>query len=475
MKTLNLRLTLLGLSAAAALAGCTSSKEASRGVEVSGPQVAGKPGAPGQTEVVPQISARAKLLFEDANKAYEAQRKAGKIDYASLERKYQQAAAADPNLAEADYNLGVLAERQGNRQRAVEHYKTALRKKPTLKEAAENLAVIAQNSGDEDGAIRVYQNILENYPDDASSRARMAEIYRRRGDSTQAVELAKQALFRDPKTLTAYKVLMQVHYEQKQFQLAKLVALRASKLDENDPEIYHTLGMIALHEKEPAKARVHLKTAVEKRPDFLPAHLVLARMALEQEDYEGAEESFRRILQADGKNAEAHLNLGIAYKGLGQYDKAMAEYDVAAQLNPGLAAVHLNRGVILANHKQLPEKALESYRLYISNGGTNDVVSELIKEAEQKIAAREEEKRTLEEAKKLEDEAKRQAAELEAAEKAKKDEELKKQIEAAKGKIPQPKPADAREKPKTAPATGPAPKKAPVPAKGDEPGDEPEL
>ena len=55
----------------------------------------------------------AELSFEDALKAYDAQKKANAWDYVALERKFKAAVDEDPNLAEADYNLGVLAERQG--------------------------------------------------------------------------------------------------------------------------------------------------------------------------------------------------------------------------------------------------------------------------------------------------------------------------------------------------------------------------
>ena len=120
-----------------------------------------------QTEIVPQVSAKAKLNFEDAVKLYDEQKKSGKLDYAPLEKRFQAAVDADSSLAEADFNLGVLAEKQGKTKEAIGHYKDALRKKPTLRQAAENLAVIAQNQGDEAGAIKIYQQILATYPDDA--------------------------------------------------------------------------------------------------------------------------------------------------------------------------------------------------------------------------------------------------------------------------------------------------------------------
>ncbi|MBI3185608.1 MAG: adventurous gliding motility TPR repeat lipoprotein GltE [Myxococcales bacterium] len=444
MKT---RIGVVILSAAlGGVLGCAGPR-ASGGVEVSGPKVREQPPAspsaaavaPVETEQVPQVSPRAKLLFEDALKALEVQKKAKAIDYASVERKFQAAADADPSFGEAYYNMGVLAERRGDKKAAKAHYETALRKKPTLKQAAENLAVMAQNEGDEQGAVEVYQDILEKYPDDASSRARLAEILLRRGETERAIELAKEALFREPKTLTAYKVMMQAYYRQKQLSMAKLVALRATKLDENDPEIYYTLGLIAVAENEPAKARLHFKTAVEKRPDYLPAHLVLAKIALKQEDYMGAEESLRRLLQANGNNAETHLNLGVAYKGMGQLDKAMQAYDTAHKLSPNLPQIYLNKGIIIAL-KGEPEKAIDHFKQFVNLAGgevavpADHQVFALIREQEGVIQKRQEEKQALEEAKRMEEEMKRQEAAQQAEEKKKKEEELKKAQHDAKGK-----------------------------------------
>ncbi|MGA9525518.1 MAG: tetratricopeptide repeat protein, partial [Myxococcaceae bacterium] len=146
-----------------ALAGCATQKGAGN-VSLQGPEVT-RGGQAGPQQ--PQISTRAKLLFEDALKVYEAQRKSGKWDYPTLEKKFQASLDEDSNLAEADYNLGVLAERQGNKKAAIEHYQRALKKKPTLRQAAENLAVMMQNDGNVPGAVDVYQQILTSYPDDA--------------------------------------------------------------------------------------------------------------------------------------------------------------------------------------------------------------------------------------------------------------------------------------------------------------------
>lgn len=478
------------LVAAAALvftACATTSSSGTGGKNTSGTNNNLPPPKDGETQVVPQISSKAKLIFEDALKAYEKQKKGGAkaIDYPGLEKRFRAAADADPNLAEATYNLGVLADRQGKTKEAVALYKEALARKPTLRQAAENLAVIAQNNGDEAGATRIYTDILNAYPDDASSRARLAEISRRKGDHQRAIELSREALFRDPKTLQAYKTMMQVYYEQKQFSMARLIALRASKLDDADPEIFYTLGLINLAEKDATKARAQFKKAVEARPDFLPAHYQLCQMAFEKEDYQGAEEHLRRILQSNGKNANALLNLGVAYKGMGQLDKAMATYDEVQKLNPEMPELYLNRGIIIGL-KGDPDKAISLFKTYIARKGEGGLgmdhpVHTLIVEQEAVLKQREEDKRIAEEVARMEAEAKKMEAAAAEEERKQKEAEFQKQkadakappgaktdAKSADGKGQAAPPPEAKKEEPKPEAKQPAP---PPEKKGDEPDD----
>lgn len=415
-----MRSLLLAALAALFAAGCTGSKAAGpgTGTGTNGGKTATKSNEP------PPISNRAKLLFEDALGALEAQKKANAFDYPSLERKFKAALDADQDLAEAEYNLGVIAERQGNTQEAISRYQAALKKKPTLRQASENLAVIAQNAGDITGAVSTYQGILKIYPDDGNARARLAEIYRQTGDHAKAMEFSRAALMREPQSVTAYKVMMRSYLERKQLAMAKLVALRAMKIDQNDPELHHTIGLILLQEEKKDAARLSFKRAVEVRADYVPARVLLAQMDLEAEDYPGAEEHLRRILQADSKNAAAHLNLGIAYKGQGQLDKAMQEYDEAEKLDPKMAAIYFNRAVLLHRHKGAPERAIELYRKYIAMAGGEVALNAehpifgLLREAESIVQAQREALAAEEQQKKLE-ELQKQQQELMKAEEAK--------------------------------------------------------
>ena len=365
---------------------------------------------------------RAMLLFEDATKAAEAQAKSGSRDDAALERRFEAVRQADPTFAEADYNLGVLAERQGKRDQAYASYRSALQKKPSLKPAAEGLARLTRAQGDLPSAIAQWNDVAKAFPDDAESRAQLAELYRLTSDHDRAQDYARQALIRDPKNIDAYKTLLRSNLDRKQFAMAELVGVRALKISSTDPDLYLAIGDVQMAKGSADKAAAQYQKALDANAGFVPARLALARLALKDEDYAAAEKHLSRAVADGGGTAEVHLDLGVAYRGLGQPDKALAEYDAAEKLQPRLAAVYLNRGIVLQRYKDMPEKSLELYKQYVALSGgesalANDApVLALRREAEQLVAAKSQAKAQEQQAKTLEDAQKLQQQRMKDAE-----------------------------------------------------------
>jgi tetratricopeptide (TPR) repeat protein len=349
-------------------------------------------------------NSRSLLLFDDANQAAVAQAKAHAPDDAALERKYEAARVADPRLAEADFNLAVLAQRQGKREQAYALYRSALDKKPSFKAAAEALARLTAEQGDITSAIAQWMDIAQKFPDDATSRVALAELYRVSNDHERALEFSRAALIRDPKNVAAYKVMLRSNLDRKQYAMAKLVGLRALKIDEKDSQLYVALGEVQLAEGQPDKAAVQFKKALEVKADDRTALSQLAGLELADQDYTSAEASLRRLVASGGGTAEVQVALGVAYKGLGQPDKALAAYDAAEKLNPRLAVVYLDRGIVLQRFKGAPDRALEQYRRYVELLGGEQAlpgdspVPALRREAEQMV-------RTKAEARKVEEQA----------------------------------------------------------------------
>jgi tetratricopeptide (TPR) repeat protein len=373
--------------------------------------------APAPVTVAPAVpgapNSKAMLLFEDATKAADAQAKSGQRDDAALERRFQAVQQADPTFAEADYNLGVLAERQGKREQAFGLYRSALQKKPSLKPAAAGLARLTRAQGDLASATAQWNDVARAFPDDAESRAQLAELYRLSGDHDRAQEQSRQALIRDPKNLDAYKTLIRSNLDRKQYAMAELVGVRALKISTTDPDLYLAIGDTQLAKGGVDKAAAQYQKAIEASAGFVPARLALARLALKDEDFAAAEKHLSRAVADGGGSAEVHLDLGVAYRGLGQPDKALAEYEAAEKLQPKLAAIYLNRGIVMQRYKDAPEKSLDLYKQYVALSGgesalPNDApVLALRREAEALVAAKsqakvqEQQAKTLEQAQQL--------------------------------------------------------------------------
>jgi tetratricopeptide (TPR) repeat protein len=383
-----------------AVAGCATSGPPAP--QAAQPPPRAKPGPTGPADAGP--SSQALLLFDDANQAAASQASAKMADNAALERKYDAARQADPRLAEADFNLAVLAERQGKREQAYLLYRSALEKKPSFKAAAEALARLTAEQGDIPSAIAQWTDIAQKFPDDAVSRVALAELYRQASDHDRAQEFARQALIRDPKSVAAYKVMLRSDLDRKQYALAKLVGLRALKIDDKDPELYVALGDIQLAEGQTDQAAIQYRKALEVKSDDRGALLALARLDLAEQDYTAAEASLRKLVEAGGGTAEVQLALGVAYKGLAQPDKALAAYDAAERLNGRLAVVYLDRGILLQRMKGAPDRALEQYKRYLELiGGEGQLpgdspVPALRREAEQMVRTKAEAHRVEEQA-----------------------------------------------------------------------------
>ncbi len=364
---------------------------------------------------------RGALIFEDTTKAR------GQDDEA-LKRGFEAALKADPSLAEGNFNLGVIAQRNGNDAEAERQYREALKKRPKLAPASNNLAVLLINKGKNAEAKKILDAAVAADPDNGSSRGVLAEMLRRGGQNDQAIKLAKDALARDAKQLQPYKTLMQAYYDQKKYALAKLVGLRADKLGYKDPEIPHMLGLIAMAEGE-GDPKMQFEKALALDPSYLPSHYGLAKVALARQDFKTAQGSLQKILQG-GASAPMLVDLGVTYRGLGDLDNAEKSYDEALRLDPNMAEAIYNKGII-ASLRGEPDKALADFNGYMAKRGgaagvpVNHPVRALIAQETQVIQKREETKRISAEVKKLE-------AQAAAAEKVQREADLKKQQEAAK-------------------------------------------
>jgi tetratricopeptide (TPR) repeat protein len=402
------------LLCSAALACATSS-----GRPAAAPTDAGA--GPRAAEIAPaadgERSARAQRLFEEAVKAQEDQRKlAVPTDWAHLERKWRAAVDAGGG-PEARFNLGVTLEAQGKLADARAEYEAAAAAKPSLRQAGVNLAVLLEKEGDVRGASAAYARIVRDFPEDALARERLASLYRHAGQNEEAWRLAREALLRDPASVGAYKVLARVALQRNELDLAKLIALRAEKLDARDPELPFIAGEVLAKQGDQGGAAAQYRRAIALRADFLPARYALLESATRGEAWGAVAEHAQAILRKESANAAVHLTLGIAQRHLGKPDEALASYAQAEKVAGGsLPEVHLARGVLYMRVKNECEPAVASFRAFGKAAGPMVAAdSDAPKLERECLQILEENRRAAEAAKQMQHDAERKAAEGAAA------------------------------------------------------------
>jgi tetratricopeptide (TPR) repeat protein len=402
-------LLFAGLLAIAA--GCSGSKPRPAGspAAAGGTSRGASEGSSGSSE---PVSARAQRLFEDAVQALEDQKKLKvPTDWALLERKWRNVTEAG-EIAEAHHNLGVALEAQGKGSEARDAYRRALALKPGLRQSAVNLGVLLEKDGDAAGAAQVYAAVVRDFPDDAVARTRLAALYRASGQLDDAWRLAREALLRDPNALGAYKVMMRVAVERNQLDLAKLIGLRAAKIDASDADVAFLSAVALAKSGDEAAATAGYRKALALDPELLAARQALLEAAVKNQSWGGVAEHAKAILAKTPENGPAHLALGIAQRHLGQADQALASYATAQRLaGDRLPEVHLARAVLYMRVKNSCEPAVEEFRAYqraAGPAGGNPLVFRLQRECEEIIVANRE---AAEAAKQMQREMEQKAAE----------------------------------------------------------------
>ena len=106
---------------------------------------------------------------------------------------FERAAAEGPNLAQADYSLGVLLQDEGRHAEAAERFAAALEQRPTYAEARLRLAYNLRRSGDPEQALIHYEQVSRANPDLAEAafgQAMALVVLRRWGDARARLEQA---------------------------------------------------------------------------------------------------------------------------------------------------------------------------------------------------------------------------------------------------------------------------------------------
>jgi len=108
-----------------------------------------------------------------------------------------------------------------------------------------------------------------------------------------------------------------------------------------------------------------LKEIVKKDPKNLPAWVELGNLYFDSDQPKEAVEAYSHYLAVKPDNPDVRTDMGIMYRKLGQFDRALEEFRKAAQTDPKHANSRYNIGLVLLHDKQDMKGAIKAWEEYL--------------------------------------------------------------------------------------------------------------
>jgi len=204
--------------------------------------------------------------------------------YGPAMAEYRRAIEEDPaNAAEAHYRIGILSNKLGNSEGAVQEFRAALQLDPNHVEARRAMAAFYVNRGATarqqhrlDEALRNLQEAVKVDPGLSTAHLELGQAYEESGRLAEAVQEYQAAVNADAKNLTAQLHLGQALNAQQQYAQAVTTFTAVLESNPDKAEAYAGLGVAYFHQGQRDEAKRAFDQAIRK-------HLIAGRRDLAQQ------------------------------------------------------------------------------------------------------------------------------------------------------------------------------------------------
>jgi tetratricopeptide (TPR) repeat protein len=194
-----------------------------------------------------------------------------------------------------------------------------------------------------DQAIRYYGQALALDSGNPPVRLNLGLAYLKTNRTEQAAKEFARSLMGDPSNLRTLELLAVCHFQLKEFELAAFEAEQVLKSDPNEDSATFLLGSALLHLGMYDRAIPLIYSSIQKS-NSPNAHMVLGQAFLGVKAYTQALKEFQQAASIAPDLEGIHSELGTAYAGLGQTDKAIAEYQKEVEKDPNNFDANLSLG-----------------------------------------------------------------------------------------------------------------------------------
>lgn len=224
--------------------------------------------------------------------------------------------------------------------------RTILQADPENADANHILGVIALQFNKADLSIAFFQAAIKADKNNAEYYTNLGNAYNTLGKQELAIQTFEQAAKIDPGMAKTFYNLGNAYLNQSNFELASTNYQQAIKLNPDYVEAYNNLGTVYKTLRQFEQAIQQYLKAVEIKPDYTMAFNNLGDCYSQINQHEKAIEYYQQAISLKPDYVEAIYNMGLSHQKLNQFDKAIECYNQALKLNPNIAEAENNLGLI---------------------------------------------------------------------------------------------------------------------------------
>jgi arylsulfatase A-like enzyme/Tfp pilus assembly protein PilF len=292
--------------------------------------------------------------------------------YEPAERKIRAVLEKDPTILEARYVAGNICFKQKRYEEAAREYRSALDVDPDYYEGIFGLAMVYKENNQIEESIIGFQRCLELDPKDTKPYFHLTDIYQDRGDLEEALRCVETALGLDPESVFFRNRLGAIYLEMKRYEEAEKEIRAALKVERSQPlqnahfnlaliheargefdaavEEYRreqetapynykpdfNLGLLFQKERQFAEAEKEFRSCLQKKEDYGPAYIFLAKVIMDAGDnlIEAETLALKGLGLGPDRSSEilGHFVLADIYSRLGQAGKSGRHVEAARRL-----------------------------------------------------------------------------------------------------------------------------------------------
>ncbi|MFM7203980.1 MAG: tetratricopeptide repeat protein [Myxococcota bacterium] len=282
-------------------------------------------------------------------------------------QRFKAVSAAQPNMVAAHYNRGLASLKKGDYKEAEKAFRRVMALEPKNPSGYTGLAEVYRVQKDYNKALGVLDDGFKVLPKSIPLRNLRAHLLREQGKTAEAIEEIRGILKVSATDVRAFNNMGRTYLELKDYDMAQIIFLKALQTApgaEKDPWIHNNLGVTYMGLKDP-RAAAEFERALELDPYLLESLVCRAQLHLERQEYQKALDLLRRAQALSPDDDGIRISMGAALRGLGEYDRAVMQYDEVLRRNPKDVDVLWNYAVLQSDYRgnDIPnlEKALELY------------------------------------------------------------------------------------------------------------------